>query len=248
MLDGESTTFDWQRAGGDVCILPIGSFEQHGHHMPLATDNILVEHSARHVASELPAALLATLPYGTCFEHSGYRGSMGLRPETLMAIVRDIADACERQGFRVLIILSGHGGNFCLGPVVRDINRQDRGIKLLLPGPLPGEAPDVLEHPAWEDYHAGEGETSCLLHVRPELVRDERHDRPPPDGELALQQADLNHFGIGHQAPDGALGYPSDASAEKGAALIKNKQERLLVWLRDRIARLESQPSYGPPR
>ena len=132
LLDGTRTSPEWRKARPKLCVLPVGSFEQHSTHLPLATDNIQVEYFARFIARELGAALLPTLPYGTSLEHSGFPGTFTLRPETLMQIVRDIADAVERQGFTTMILLNGHGGNFALVPVVRDINRSDRKLKILL--------------------------------------------------------------------------------------------------------------------
>src|SRR5690349_11754551 len=119
MVDGRNTTEEWQMHAGDVCILPIGSFEQHGGHLPLSTDILGAEYFARVLAEDLGAALLPALPFGTCMEHTGFRGSVSLRPETLMQVIRDVADEMERQQFRVLVLLNGHGGNFALGPVVR---------------------------------------------------------------------------------------------------------------------------------
>src|SRR5689334_8569356 len=96
MIDATSTTHDWQIHTGDVCVLPIGSIEQHSHHLPLDTDVRCGEFFARMIADDLGAALLPVLPFGTCMEHTGFRGSISLRPETLMQFVRDIADQVER--------------------------------------------------------------------------------------------------------------------------------------------------------
>lgn len=72
MVDGDSTTSDWKARGGAIGVLPIGSFEQHGAHLPLATDILAAEFFAKSLAQELAAALLPALPFGTCFEHSGF--------------------------------------------------------------------------------------------------------------------------------------------------------------------------------
>ncbi|MFL7808919.1 MAG: creatininase family protein, partial [Anaerolineae bacterium] len=82
MIDGHATSPRWQAAGTRICVLPVGSTEQHGPHLPLDTDSILAEYFARQIASSLDAALLPTLHYGTSLEHTGFRGSISLRPET----------------------------------------------------------------------------------------------------------------------------------------------------------------------
>lgn len=250
MIDGRSTTEDWQGHTGNVCVLPVGSFEQHGSHLPLATDILCAEHFARMLASALPAALLPALPFGTCGEHSGFRGSVSLRPETLMQIIRDITDEVERQQFRVLVLVNGHGGNFALGPVVRDINRTDRPLKLLLVDWWEHITPEIAGdgRDRGPDLHAGEVETSVMQAIHPDLVRPDSFDRPagPPE-DFPLVQRDLNTFGIGHLSPNGVVGYPSLASAEKGQVLIQSVRARLVPYVRDRVRRLTEQPRHAGP-
>jgi GNAT superfamily N-acetyltransferase len=165
-----------------------------------------------------------------------------------MQVIRDVADEMERQQFRVLILLNGHGGNFALGPVVRDINRRDRPLKLLLVDWWEHVAPDIAREgrDRGPDIHAGEMETSVLQAIHPDLVRPDPQDRAaaPPEA-FPLVQRDLNTFGIGHFNPSGVLGYPSLASAEKGRVLIESVRARLAPYVRDRIHRLAEQPRYA---
>jgi creatinine amidohydrolase/Fe(II)-dependent formamide hydrolase-like protein/ribosomal protein S18 acetylase RimI-like enzyme len=248
MLDGKSTTMDWQRDSTQICVLAVGSFEQHGEHLPLQTDILLGEFFAHMVADDLRAALLPALPIGTCAEHSGFRGSISLRPETLMQIIRDIADEVQKQGFTILVIVNGHGGNFALSPVVRDINRGDRTLKIIeiAPWEFLGRLPTLSQKPGFTEIHAGENETSIMLAMHPELVREPRLDRPSPTGEdFPLLQRDLNSFGTGHFNPSGPIGYPTLATAERGRAIIASIKERMLPHVRDRIRRLREQPRYS---
>ena len=98
----------------------------------MCTDTVFAEYYSRFLAGELGAALLPAMPIASSLEHSAFRGSLSLRPETLMQIVRDIADQLMRQGFTRLIIVNGHGGNFFLPPVVRDINSRNLALKIIL--------------------------------------------------------------------------------------------------------------------
>ncbi|MFW5836679.1 MAG: creatininase family protein, partial [Desulfovibrionaceae bacterium] len=107
--------------------------------------------------------MLPTLPIATSLEHGGFRGSFSLKPETAMQVVRDLADELQAQGFTRLIVLNGHGGNFYLVPVCRDINRADRPIKILIANPW--EHGGETSTPGADgrlDLHAGRWETSLM--------------------------------------------------------------------------------------
>lgn len=247
MLDGNNTTIEWQEHTGEICVLPVGAFEQHSRHLPLDTDSIEAEYFSRFVADRLDAVLLPTLHFGTSLEMTGFRGTITLRPETLMRIIRDVADEMERQNFKVLIVVNGHGGNHCLAPVCRDINRMDRGLKVLLANMYEFCDPALAaESKALGlDMHSGEWETSLMLALRSDLVRDERADMPAPtDDRSPLQQRDLTTFGVGHMNPQGAAGFPSTASEQKGKQIVASVEKNMLEYLRDRLARLKEQRRY----
>jgi len=247
MLDGSSTTVDWQKHTGDICVLPVGSVEQHDAHLPLLSDCLSVEYFARMVAEDLGAALLPVQPYGNCLEHSGFRGSMTLRPETLMQVVRDLADEVERQGFRIMVLMNGHGGNSSLQSVARDINRVDRPLKILLVSYWEFADPAIANGPhAGKEIHAGEWETSMMMALTPKLVGRARNDLRLEKGEVfPLERSDLTMFGTGHFNPTGAMGFPSRASSAKGRAIMASVRKRMLPVVRDRIARLRRDSRYA---
>ena len=246
LLDGTRTSFEWRERRPTACVLPVGAFEQHSRHMALACDAMEAEYFGAFLAGEIGAALLPTLNYGTSLEQSGFMGTVSLRPETLMAVVRDIADEVESQGFRVLIIFNGHGGNFALGPVVRDINRRDRPLKLMLVPFWSDFDNSFLEAPKLgkPDIHAGEFETSLVMALRPEWVDLEKaKDMEPAVAEFL--QPDLNTFGVGYVAPEGAYGVPSLATPEKGERIVAGIKESLVRHVRQRLAWLETNPTYS---
>jgi len=249
MIDGRNTSYEWQTHPTDILVLPVGAFEQHSVHLPLDTDSIQVEFFSRMVAEELDAALLPTLHIATSMEHTGFRGTFSLRPETLMQIVRDTAEEAQRQNFRFLIIMNGHGGNHALLPACRDINRRDGPLKILLVDYWTFEdRPKIVTATKnGPNFHCEEMETSIILVLAPELVRSERADADYPEEEWPLGQADLTTFGVGHLNPRGAIGWPSLGSREKGEAAIKAVRERLIPYLKNRIERLRKQPRYAGP-
>ncbi len=243
-VDGHSTTVEWEALARPLAVLPIGSFEQHGSHLPVALDTIQAEYFAHVTAQALGGALLPALPLFQCYEHSGFRGSVGLKPETAMALIRDIADSLERQHFKRLVIINGHGGNQALGPVVRDLNRQNRSLKLLL---LDWYAFDTSPEGVAlqkKSVHASGWETSVALALWPDLVRD-FSSLAPESASWHVSQSDLNHFGMGVLHPPGYWGDPRDASAEAGRAIVKSVEANLVAAVRDRLDYLDAQPDYA---
>ena len=248
MISGHNTTDDWQKHVGTVAVLPVGAFEQHGPHLPLDTDIRCAQYFARLVAKDLNAVLLAVQPFGTSFEHTGFRGSITLRPETLMNILRDVAQELESQQFKLLIVLNGHGGNFALAPAVREWNRADRALKIILVGWWEFSDASLMQS-AVLDVHAGDFETSVMMVVAPDLVRTDCISSEPIEGgskpQIPLRQSDLNTFGVGHFVRHGAFGSPTEATAEKGQAIVASVKENMMPFLRDRIERLRRQPKYS---
>lgn len=248
MIDSKATTVDWQRFTGDTLILPVGSIEQHSGHLPVGTDWIVIDTLARSVAQQLKAALLPALPYGNCLEHSGFRGTFGLAPETLMQVVRDLAEEAERQNFKFLIVLNGHGGNFSLVPACRDWNRRDRPLKILLVDfwlHADPKAVNTQAHPRPE-IHVGEWETSLVMALHPDLVRTPGSGRSVDLQEkMPLTRTDLTTFGVGHFEASGDLGFPQKALPETGRIIVDSILANMIPWINDRLARLRKNPRYA---
>jgi creatinine amidohydrolase len=244
VTDGLKTTVDWQKLKVPIAVLPVGAFEQHGPHLPLLTDTVKVELFARYVARELGGALLPALSICQSLEHTGFRGTLSLRPETFMAVVRDIASELERQRFTRLVVVNGHGGNFALGPVVRDINRSDRPLKVVLVNYWECDTSDVGRKLREGEVHAGAWETSVMLAAFPETVGDWESVQavaPLP----GARQSDLNHAGMGTFRPNGVWGDPRGASAEAGEAIIASIQDNLVAFVRERLVWFDQSESYG---
>lgn len=243
----QSTTAEWQVHPGRVVVWGVGAFEQHGLHLPLDTDSLQADFFAGTLARELGAALLPTQRFGTSLEQTGFRGTLTLRPETLMAIVRDVADELERQQFTRLVLVNAHGGNYCLAPVVRDINRLNRPLKILLVNFWEYADPELARELGAGGVigHADAFETSVMQAIAPELVRADSADIVPRSEALPLRQSDLNTFGIGHLSSNGIGGFPSRASRATGQRLVVSIQTGMLAFVQDRLRRLDEQPRYS---
>jgi creatinine amidohydrolase len=208
-------------AGRDTVVVALGATEQHGHHLPLATDALLGDHLARALAERLDAFLAPTLRVGCSAHHLGFAGTMSLSEDTFQAVVGDLVRSLSRGGFRRIVLVPSHGGNFApLAAAIAKLDRPERVTALTDLGML-FQIAQLGERefgvPLSDGgVHAGEWETSMLLAIHPELVSME-HAQPGFTGEL--QDAIAGMFaegGVAALSPVGAIGDPAQASAEHG--------------------------------
>ncbi|MEU6221797.1 creatininase family protein [Streptomyces sp. NPDC047022] len=201
-----------------VAVLPVGSYEQHGPYLPLATDTLVACAIAREIAAAYPVHLLPPVTISCSHEHAGWPGTVSISSVTLHAVVRDIAESLRRSGVDALVVVNGHGGNYVLGNVVQE--SMGSGVQMAL-YPAPEDWETARERAGvltslLSDMHAGEIETSILLHSHPELVK--------PGYETTDFVADdrrhLLTLGMSAYTESGVIGRPSLASAEKGERLL----------------------------
>jgi creatinine amidohydrolase len=213
-----ATTSDVRASGAKCAVLPVGSFEQHGDYLPLITDTVVATVISQELCGAYPLVQLPPVTISCSHEHSAWPGTVSISAATLYAMIGDIYASIESSGLTSLVILNGHGGNYVLGNVVQEGSAQGKRMALF---PSGGDWADArlaagLVSSGHEDMHAGEIETSILLHAHPELVRD---------GYQAADWAadDRRHLlsaGMGEYTRSGVIGRPSLGSAEKGKAVL----------------------------
>jgi creatinine amidohydrolase len=227
MLNDRSTADEIHSSGTRTAVLPIGSTEQHGAHLPVGTDNRIAGAVAAAYAERTGAWLLPTLPISTCREHRGKRGSVGVTAATFLALLKDVAESLRVEGFERLVLVVGHGGVFVAGPATREIDSDGGSLKVirvdLVAAMESPETASILDSRG--NLHACEYETSLMLHLDPTAVHMDRVVDCVPD---APRDA-LNYASIFHFSPGGVWGSPSFATREKG--------ERLFAMLVDWTAR-----------
>lgn len=217
-----------------VAVLPVGSFEQHGRHLPLATDTIVACAIAEAVSKRYDLLLLPPLTMACSHEHADYTGTVSISAGTLIAVIRDIQASLELRGVRHLVLVNGHGGNYVLGNIAQEANVAEPRIALFPHRDDWTQARKVagMVTDNHEDMHGGELETSVVLHVAPELVRDAYQD----DDWIASERTHLHITGMAGYTENGLIGRPSLASADKGRLLL----EQLTASLGEHLRRLSA--------
>ncbi len=205
---------------GAVLLVPLGSTEQHGPHLPVTTDTdiagAIVSHPA--IRLRLPHAVVApSLPYGSCGEHDGFPGTLSIgRNATELVVVELVRSASA--AFAAVVVVSTHGGNAV--PVEQAVSR------------LRAEGRNVRAwSPRWQgDAHAGRTETSLMLAIAPERV-DLAVAVPGDTRPLAELLPALRAGGVGSVSPNGILGDPTSATREEGERLLAAAVDDLIGFV-----------------
>lgn len=232
MLNMYNTRKHFLEKDCQVAVLPVGAIEQHGSHLPVGTDAIIAQEISFRLAKRLNAYLLSCLSISSSIEHRESKGTVYMRADTLALVIRDIAESLRYSGFRRLIVHSGHGGNWILKPTIRQLNRdyEERGIEMeaiLIPSNIAGARQgDVLNH-VQHDLHAGEKETSIMLHLCPEHVEA----IVPVTAHTSAPQDYMDYFDVIDITEDGYWGFPEEATADKGSRLLDLIEESAIAYL-----------------
>ncbi|WP_262058833.1 mycofactocin biosynthesis peptidyl-dipeptidase MftE [Streptomyces sp. STR69] len=234
-MTGDSATELAHTAWPDVppdalVLLPVGSTEQHGPHLPLDTDSVIAHAVARRAATALPGTLVApTLPYGASGEHAGFPGTVSIGHEALRAVLVELVRSLSLWAARIVLV-NGHGGNTAtLDTTVRLLRAEGHDVAWTGCSVLGGDA------------HAGRAETSVMLHLAPERVRlaaAVTGDTRP----LSVLLPELMAHGVHAISPSGVLGDPTGATAKEGRtamdAMVSAAVRRIAAWGVDDRGRL----------
>lgn len=228
---------------GSVVIQPIAAVEQHGPHLPLATDLVIAESVVDAVVAErgdeLDLWVLPPLAYGKSNEHEWCPGTITLGAATLLQVLDDVGRSVARLPTRRLAFVNGHGGNSSLLQVALRELRLAHGLAtfLLHPSVPPDQGGASTRLEQGMGIHGGLGETSLLLHLRPDLVDMGRAVRRVPEGLAANRYVRFGGpvaFGWTSDdfGPSGVIGDPTGATAERG----KKQFEAMVATMGDALA------------
>lgn len=232
--------FTWLEAkqlvnNNGVIVVPTAAFEQHGHHLPLDTDTRLVSFVAEEsckLAKErgIPVAVLPTVWTGFSPHHMNFAGSITLSMNTFNTVIKEICESLWHHGFRKILLLNGHGGN---GPLLKSLVADlhfSSGVRVAAASYWDYVIPFIKE---WREtppggiFHACEMETSLVLHLSEELVKQEQVKKAPwfpkskyLTGDLTVGGTVSTSFDFAEITEEGVAGDAKSATKEKGEELF----------------------------
>ena len=225
-----------------LLVLPTAAIEQHGQHLPLATDtlinSILLGAALTRLPREMPVYALPAVCYGKSNEHIGFPGTLSVSAATFMAVLRDLGASVASAGFRKLVLYNTHGGNSSLADVMARDLRAEFGLRVFSLFGSGGAAFSGLgDQERAYGFHAGEVETSFLLSATPELVHTSEYtvnyiaDIAKPE-VLRPENAPATFAWLTRDiAPSGVMGDPNPATAEKGTLWIEEAAKKVAAAL-----------------
>lgn len=218
-------------------IIPLGSTEQHGHHMTLDTDNIVASYVSRRLAEKTGCVVVPTVQYGQVWSAKYFPSTFSIEERHYIDYVKDIVRALERNGARNIILFSGHWGNVAPIKILARELLDDEGydnVYHMSYTNLAKNSEGIMESPLWNGsgFHAGEIETSILLAIAPETVDMSQAvcDYPEVPKGYSIRPVHWDKF-----ITTGIFGDASKAAKEKGEKYLERWMNELTRLVTDNI-------------
>ncbi|MDG2199119.1 MAG: creatininase family protein [SAR324 cluster bacterium] len=214
-----------------IIVVPVGSIEQHGPHLPVKVDALLATEVARRAALKVqthqPILVTPTVWCGLAEHHMDFCGTLTLDFETFHALLRNLCRSIRHHGFRRIFLLNGHGGNIAaLNVICSELVRELDGLRVV--SGTYWTLPEVAEKFAeilevqQNVRHAGEAETSMMLALEPELVNQSTLNQADGTLEIPFYGSGVSRWvSFKEVSANGVIGSPSVATAAKGELLLE---------------------------
>lgn len=228
----------------EIAVIPVGSIEQHGPHLPVMTDWAIATEIGQRVAQKLGAFLVPALPISTCRENMGKKGTVWMEPVTFYQMMTDIIMSLKTQGFKKVVLLQMHGGIFIMTPLIRDLNAKFNPDLMVVNVDGCAFFPPMYQEGIIEtntELHAGEVETSQMLYLAPETVHMDRAVDFVPNAPRPY----LSYGSMFRVSPTGVWGEPTKGTAEKGEKIFDRCAEIAVEQIRQAFAFMEQKEKFN---
>lgn len=233
---------DALESGCNSVIIPIGSIEQHGPHLPIFTDTLLGYELGKRIAEKLGNILVApAIRPGRSDHHMGFPGTISLKSETLRSLISDYVESLAKHGFGNIVLLPTHGGNFGLVDEITPQLSEKFGVNIIKYTEFK-KFDDILSAPARElgveeerlGSHASAGETAYVLAARGDLVNMALAE-PGFIGDLSKARERMHKYGIHSVTEIGILGDPTRATPEMGRRILDDLASEIARYIKRRL-------------
>lgn len=218
-------------------ILPLGSTEQHGPHMSVATDNIIGQYVAERLGERTDCVVMPILAYGQVWSAKDFPATISLSRKTFITIVKEIVVSLEKKEVKNVILFSGHWGNVAPAKeAARELMDEFgyRNVYHMSYSDLKKHGDGIMETPLWngKTFHAAEIETSILLHIAPQYVDMTKAvcEYPEIPEDIELRPIGWNEF-----SRTGVFGDATKATASKGEKFLKNWLDNMALAIEKSI-------------
>lgn len=215
-----------------IVVLPVGSVEEHGSHLPLGSDTFEIDFVVERLARRLRLLVLPTLNYGNCGSTYNFPGTISISFDALRAVVYDILSECARHGAKKVLVISGHAGTnhmLALRMAAEHVAKKNPDMRFMVLSDY-----DLVPEfkggniPPW-DGHAGKAETSRMLYIRPDISsRGARASRPMRKKFMIISNPES-------MFPSGVAGDPTGATPELGKRIDDFILRRLIKLLKENL-------------
>lgn len=227
---------------GPVAVVPVGSTEQHGPHLPLATDYLIAEGLAREATKRTGHVCTPTVNIGVSPHHKQFTGTLWVEAPEFRAYMENLSRNLTYHGIDRIVYVNAHGGNV---EPLREVGRRlhDDHTAFAVEWMWNESIPDLVDELFSQNGpHGGPKETAMIMHLAPDLVREDQLEAARDDGILDIDDIERPfgtriHYDSIDNSPNGVFGDQTDVTPEKGETLFEAATDQLvglLEWLETR--------------